>query len=323
MRLNVKYKQSLTKTDKQKKINAEKKKKGPKLMKDYMDNSACNIDNTDLNLTQMKYGTIASCEVTSFRLVEGTIGVEHSWLEVLLLMLSTVIRNYPNNFEKLFEENGVTNMFFCVDKVYGKYSFDKEQYKAYKIPDTEYYLEYLDTSSVIFEAIVGLTKCLDIPLDQIEFHLQNKVYTNGTLGFNILEETESIVNIDKLPEMIKTGIFMESVNILGDIVQAHRIDVALIAICNKFYDTFGILKLSILPSNSSTGVKILDNEDKLNKNIVRIRDSKIGVYTDGDVNGIVQFIKNSELMLDLDVESIRFKFKALKDKSKLKEWEVE
>ena len=46
MRLNVKHKQTLTKTDKQKKINAERKSKGPKLLKDYMDTSECNIDNT-------------------------------------------------------------------------------------------------------------------------------------------------------------------------------------------------------------------------------------------------------------------------------------
>lgn len=323
MRLNVQHKQTLTKTAKQKKINAEKKSKGPKLLKDYMDTSTCDIDNTSLNLTQMRYGTISSCNVDLLKTPDGDIPIKHSWLEVLLIMLSTVIRNHPNNFDKQFEENAVTNMFFVVDKVYGKYSFEQEQYKAYKIPNTDYYLEYLDSSATIFEAIVGLTKCLGIPLDQIQFHLRNNVYSDLNLRFNILEETESIVDVSGLPDMLKEGIHMVSVEILGEIVNAHRIDVALLAICNKLIDEFGVFRLSTLQSNQSTGIKVLEDGDELNKNIIRLRDSEIGVYSDGDQNGIVQFISDSVLLLGLEDNQLRFKFRALKDKSKLKEWEIE
>ena len=323
MRLNVQHKQSLSKTAKQKKINAEKKSKGPKLMKNYMDTSTCNIDDAELNLTQMKYGTIGSCDVISVAISEGTIEVKHSWLEVLLIMLSTVIKNNPNGFGKQFEDNSVTNMFFVVDKVYGKYSFEEEQYKAYKIPDTEYYLEYLDNSATIFEAIVGLVKCLEIPLDQITFHLRNKVYSNSNLRFDTLEEMESIVSVYKLPEMLKAGIHMVSVEILGEVVNAHRIDVALLAICNKFIDEFGAFRVSTLPSNKSTGVKVLEDGDELNKNIAKLRDSELGVYSDGDKDEIVQFLQESVLMLGLDEHQLRFKFKALKDKNQLKEWEHE
>lgn len=323
MRLNVKHKQALTKTEKQKKINAEKKSKGPKLLKDYMDTSECDIDNTILNLTQMKYGTISSCNVDLLRTPDGDIPIKYNWLEVLLLMLSTVITNNPDSFEKQFEDNAVTNMFFVVDKVYGKYSFEQEQYKAYKIPNTEYYLEYLDNSASIFEAIVGLTKCLRIPLDQIQFHLRNKIYSDSNLRFNILEETESIVGVDKLPEMLKVGIHMVSVEIFGEVVQAHRIDVALLAICNKLFDEYGAFRLSTLPSNESTGIKVLEDGDELNNNIVRIRDSEVGVYCDGDANGIVRFLQESALLLGLEEHQLRFKFRALKDKNKLKEWEHE
>lgn len=323
MRLNVQHKQSLTKTAKQKKINAEKKSKGPKLLKDYMDTSACDIDNTTLNLTQMKYGTIGSCNVVLLKTADGNIPIKHSWLEVLLLMLSTVIRNNPDGFGKQFEDNAVTNMFFVVDKVYGKYSFEQEQYKAYKIPNTDYYLEYLDTSATVFEALVGLTKCLGIPLDQMQFHLRNKVYSDSNLRFNILEETESIVGVDRLTEMLKAGIHMVSVEILGEVVGAHRIDVALLAICNKLLDEYGAFRLSTLQSNNSTGIKVLEDGDELNKNIIKLRDSEIGVYSDGDQDGIVQFIQENALLLGLERHQLRFKFRALKDKSKLKEWEHE
>ena len=323
MRLNVQHKQTLTKTAKQKKVNAEKKSKGPKLLKDYMDTSECNLDNVLLNLTQMKYGTVGSCNVDLVRTVDGDIKVKHSWLEVLLIMLSTVIINNPDNFERQFEDNAVTNMFFVVDKVYGKYSFEQEQYKAYKIPNTDYYLEYLDNSGTVFEALVGLTKCLGIPLDQMQFHLRNKIYSDSNLRFNILEETESIVGVDKLTEMLKPGVHMVSVEIFGEVVIVHRLDVALLAICNKFIDEFGAFRLSTLQSNDSTGIKVIEDGDELNKNIIRLRDSEIGVYSDGDQGGMVQFLIDSVLQLNLEDNQLRFKFRALKDKNTLKEWELE
>lgn len=323
MRLNVKYKQKLTKTDKQKKKNAEKKKKGPKLLQNYMDNSDCDIDNITLNLTQMKYGTIKCCDVDQLILSDGSIVIKNSWLEVLLIMFSTVINNKPDTYRIAFEENEATNMFVCVDTVYGKYSFDRAQYKAYKIPGTDCYLEYIDTSENIFNAIVGLTKCLGMQLDEIQFHLRNKIYTDSRLNFSTLDTCEEIVDIDSLEDKIKPGIHMVSAIILGEVVNAHRLDVALLAICNKLYDEYGAFRLSVLPSNSSTGIRVLEDGDELNKNIVRIRDSEIGVYCDGDVNGIIQFIKESMTVLEIGRGQIEFKFRSLKDKNQLKDWEIE
>jgi hypothetical protein len=323
MKLNVQYKKKLTKTDKQKKANAEKKKKGPKLMNDYMDNSACEHDNIALDITKMKYGTISSCDCDAIITADGTINVKNSWLEVLLIMLDTIITNNPDSFGKLFEENEVTSMFFVVDKVYGKYSFDKLQYKAYKIFDSGYYLEYVNTSEVVFKALVGCIKCMGLPLDQIQFHLRNKVYSNLNLRFDILEETESIVTVDELPDMLKAGIHMTSINILGEIIEVHRIDVALVAFCNVIFDKYGILKMSMIPSSQSTGVKILEDGDELNHNIMSIRESELGVYTDGDSVRIVEFIRNALEYLEIDKQQVKFKFKALKEKSKLKEWEID
>lgn len=324
MRLKTQYKQKLTKTNKQKKANIERKKKGPKLNKNYMDDSDYNGDNIDLDLTQMRYGIVRCCDVDSIQLSEGIISIKNSWIELLLIMLDTVISNNSTNLDTTLEENNVTNMFFCVDKLYGKYNFEQKQYqyKAYKIFNTDYYLEIVETSEVIFNAIVGLTKCLDIPLNGIRFHLKNKIYKDTKLSFDILEETETIVTINELEDNYKDEVFIVSMKIFNDTIQVHRLDVALIAFCNKIYDEYGIIKLASLPRYESTGV-ILNNTDDTNNNIVKIRDSEVSVYTDNDKSGIIKFIHDSMIMLDIDNNEIKFKLKSLKSKDKLKEWEVD
>lgn len=324
MKLNVKYKKpkkSIGSTSKTKK-KSSKNTKAVKLKSDYKDDSIVDIDNIELDLTQMKYGTITSCDVDRIITTDGVIEVQHSWLEVMLIMISTVIANYPDTFRESFEQNNVTNEFVIVDNVYGKYSFEKAQYKAYKIPNTMYYLEYIDYSGYIFNTIVGLTKCLGIAFNQIKFHLNNKIYSDK-LNFTTLEEYEEIVGLNKVAEKLKPGIHMVSVNILGEIVQAHRIDVALVAICNKLYDEYGAFRLTTLPSNESTGIKLLEDGDELNKNIIKIRDSEIGVYCDGDNEGIVKFLRESAMSLDLKDEQIQFKFRSLKDRKEIKEYEVD
>lgn len=324
MKLNVKYKKpkkSIGSTSKTKK-KSSKKTNAVKLKSDYKDDSIVYIDNIELDLTQMKYGTITSCDVDKIITTDGDIEVQHSWLEVMLIMISTVMANHPDTFRDMFEQNNVTNEFVIIDNVYGKYSFERAQYKAYKIPNTVYYLEYIDYSGYIFNTIVGLAKCLGIAFNQIKFHLNNKIYSDR-LNFTTLEEYEQIVGLSKVAECLKPGIHMVSVNILGEIVQAHRIDVALVAICNKLYDEYGAFRLTTLPSNESTGIKLLEDGDELNKNIIKIRDSEIGVYCDGDNEGIVKFLRESAMSLDLKDEQIQFKFRSLKDRKEIKEYEVD
>lgn len=320
MRLNVKYKQSLTKTEKQKKANKEKKAKGPKIRKDYNDTTEYKHDNIEMDLTKLSYGIIDSCDVDALLLPDGTIRISNSWLEVLLIMLDAVIENHPDDFVKLFEENAVTNQFFCVDKVYGKYTFEKEQYKAYKIFHSGYYLEAILNNANIFSAILGLTKCLEISLDEIKFHLRNKKYKDITLNFDMLEETESIVDINGLASMLKDGIHLVAIDILGVSTSVHRIDVVLMVFCNWAYENYGIGKVKSLGKHGNTGISLGDNTEDIPS--TQIKNSELHVYTDGDQNDIIQFIKNSMNKLEIGTDKIRFKFRALKKKGELKEWEL-
>lgn len=322
MRLNVKHKKTLTKTEKQKRINSEKKSKGPKLAKNYTDDSSYDGDNVMLDMTQMRYGVISSCDADYVVTNEGTIELKDSWLEFILISLYNVINNNKTTFQKLFEENEVTNMYFVVDKVYGKYVFDEQQYKAYNIYDTGYYLELISTSEVLFKAIVGLIKCMGVPLDQIKFHLKNKMFKDETLVFNNTEVDEVIVNIDDLDKALSDGGFISAVDMNGTIVNAHRLDVAFVAIVNILYDNYGALRLYSIPSSESTGIKEFEEGDELNSNVMQIRDSDIALYTDGNDKEIIKFISISMTILEIPKNNIRFKIRRNRKESEKKEWEI-
>ena len=322
MRLNVKHSSKLSKTDKQKKANKEKKSKGPKLLKNYRDLSEPKFDKASVNFTSMTYGVIEHCDLKSVKLENNIITVD-GWVELLILMLYNVISNHPNNFKDILANYEITNMFLCVDNVYGKYTFEQKQYKVYNIYDTGYYLELIEDSEIIFEALLALTKSMNIVFTEIEFNVCNKLLNALNTDFKHVLNNEIIVGIMDVPEYLVGGNHLISVEFLDETIFAHRLDILLVAFCNKLYDTYGIVGLKSLSSSDSTGICEITDDDITNEHIVRIKESNIGIYTDGDNLEILQFIINSMLKLGLSIDDIKFKYRQLKLDGTKKEWEVD
>lgn len=336
MRLQVKHSKPKGKTEKQKKINKEKKSKGPKISKYYNDMKEFKADSAEIDLTKLTYGIINSCDVNYIRLKveiedeetkqvktsEEIINIEQSWIELVLFMISNVIENYSDNFLQILGDNGVTNQTFSIDTMYGKYSFDKDKdYKVYKIYNTKYYLEAIINESNLFSAIIGLSKISGIALDEFKIGIENKKYKEVKLNFDILEDTESIVKISGVAPMLKQGIHLVGISIMGVNAEVHRMDVALYVFCSWLYKSFGESNLLTLPMCNETGISL--NLGDLNNKCEPIRNSNYCVCTDGNNDDIIRFIKNSMNKLDIGEEHVKFKFRALKKKEELKEWELE
>jgi len=309
MRLNTQHKQKLTKTEKSKKASREKKSKGPKLLRTYKSMDPYNTDAITIPITQMTYGVVKHFDLVEVVTHEGTIDIQYSWLQCLLIMIDTVMTNYPTKFNELFTKNEVTNQFFVIDTIYGKYSMD-DDYKAYKIFDKDYYLETTMTPDVIFNALVGLIKCLELPLDAIQFHVISKEFRNLNLKFDKVTDEEIVANLNEAYNYIKKDTFIDFISVLDVVVSVHRLDVALLAFCNIIYDKFGIQKLMTLPSNESTGITMVDPSEP-NPNIMPIRGSMVAVYSDRDIKGIYKFMKETTKALGLKEDDIKFKFKML------------
>lgn len=322
MRLQTKPKFKKGKTEKQKKIDKEKKSKGPKLCSNYTCMKPLKSASTKIDLTKLTYGHINSCDLVEVTMADGTINIDNSWTELLLIMIDALLSNKPDNFQTLLTENKVCNQWFNVDKVYGKYPLDSEIPKVYNIYNSGYYLEAVFSNENIFNAIIGLSKCIGYNLDEIQLGLKNKNYVDLDLNFDLLEEEETVVTPYELAPQLKAGIHMVSMSILGVNARVHRLDVALLILCNWLYDNYGMLKMLDLEACGNTGICLEENtEDDLIYQ--QIRDSKLSVYTDSNNDDIIKFFKQVLTTFNLDKKQILFKFRALKAKEKLKEYEID
>ena len=130
MRLRVHSNKKVKTTEKQKKINSEKKAKGPKISKNYRDVSipvASENGEVKADLTQLTYGMIDNCDLISVYTEDGTIELTGSWIELIISMMDTIISDNPDKFREIFMENEVTSPEMSVDSTYGKYVFDSRE----------------------------------------------------------------------------------------------------------------------------------------------------------------------------------------------------
>ena len=325
MKLNVE--RSDEKVDKPK-SKRKKKETGPKLCKNYKSMKSIRLHNVDLNMTKMTYGTMQACDVSYVCLEDGILTLENSWLEFILVLLNKLITDYPKDFRDKMLEFNITNQFFCVDNTYGKYSFTDVQYKVYKIIDTKYYLEFVDNVEYKFDAIYGLLRALEIPIDAVIFHLIDKEYIDLDLNMNKLSEVETVVNIDSLGSMIKSGIHMVSIDLQGESTRIHRVDVAMAALFNWAHKKYKNTQLLEIERVSCTGICKHSDIDSVGEELgtvsfTPITGSKLVLYTDGNEDDIVKFMQNTVKTLNIDSDKIKFKFRALKAKEKLKEYELD
>lgn len=325
MRLRVHSSKKVKTTEKQKKINSEKKAKGPKISKNYRDISihvASGNGEVKADLTQLTYGMIDNCDLISVYTEDGTVELTGSWIELIISMMDTIISDNPDKFREILMENEVTSPEMNVDSTYGKYTFDsREQYKVYSIYNSGYYLEAIFNNSNIFSAIVGLTKALKIPLNLIKFNMVLKGADLSKLGVSTVEDTSRQVDVDDINIVAKNGVFLSKVSILGVDVEVHRLDVALLIVLKIISKVCNDTLFDRLQTVGHTGVcKEIDCiEDKYEK----IGNTDYVVYTDGNVNDISDLLIQLRNTLVLDNDQFNFTIRTLKKKSELKEWEVD
>ena len=321
MRIKTVYKQKLTKTNKQKKKDKEKKKKGPKINSNYADTSEYNVSRAQLNFSQLRYGIIKHCELEGVQLPDGYIKLDKSWVELLILMLHTIYESDKAKFRDNLLEYEITNSNFCVDKMYGKYSFDSQQYQVYSIYDSGYMLEAIFSCSNIFNAIKGMLDCLEIEYDKILFFVKNPKYCDLELNFDLLDTDDIVANIYNIKDLLTDGTYIVSCEIMTVHTRINSLNMFLVVFCNWVYDTYGLPSVITLPRLDGTGVCLGEPDD--NTQYTYIKNSMAVVYTDDNIDDKIDFVKKSMEQLKIGKDQIKFKIKRIRKKTATKEWEVD
>lgn len=302
---------------------ANKKKFESKwINKNCFDETPFKLDRASLSLKQLRYGILSSHKLNSIQIELDTIRLKSSWIEFILIMLSQLITDNLDNFKDTLGKYGVTNSSFSVEKLYGSYSFDKREYKVYKIFDTGYYLELKEENRILFHSIIALIRALDIDPGTLKFNIEKHDIIKATPEEKLkktLDYNTGEVTIDEVEQSLIDGKHLAYIKIFDEITKVHHMDIALLAFCNVIYDKYGMQQLMLVQNDEETGICLSLNNTEYPS--ARIKDSMLNVYTSGKEESIVAFMNNTINKLKINKENIKFGFKVNEDTKH--EWEVD
>lgn len=348
MKLKLKSSNSKSKTsNKNTKAEAKKKQKEDNLYRSrkYALTECFKFAETDVTLNNLTYGHIINADVSRINLSGDILDIDSSWVGLILIMLDTLRINSKDEKEFLttLMDKEITDQAFCVDKRFGKYTFDKAMYKAYNLYNSGFYVESTFTHEVIYKVIINLAKALQIEPDRFSIHLVHKEYNKIDVLLDELEENSIAVNIEDSVPYFKGGVFLMDMGITNtsmkvqeliaqatsgkqssiiNIVKVHHIQEVIIIFLNYVYDTYDEKTMAKLVKIEG-GTFIRTNKTLENLPSMQIRDSKFEVYSDLNVESVVYFIKKSMEILNMDKDDIKLYFRKHKKKEEMKEWEVD
>lgn len=288
---------------------------------DYMDTTFVNVKNVLKSLSDLTYGDIMSCEVSYVIVDQAKIELKNSWSELILVMIDTVRVNHEDDFLDYVTVNGITDSFTCIGKTFGKYSFD-DTFHAYKLYDSDYYVEALFDTANIYRLLTTLAKCCKIEFKQMSLMLINNNVESLSAEEKVVFNSSDIVNIIDYRDAYKTGTFLNGVIINGRLTTLHRAEALLVLFCtflNKRY-TDKIFEKLDHEMDTCVVSKSDVNDDGLYQ---QIGDSDWYIKSNLNMSSALEFICDACNKLKLTSGQVEVCFKKLVDKDTVKEWEVE
>ena len=353
MKLKTVHKEKKVESSQTKKKRQSKSDKANKLSSNFNSLTPFKYKSGRIEVGKLTYGIIDSCELKSVETMDGLIELDGSWTEFILIMLDALISRKPDSFNHELTENKITNQWFMVDKYYGKYDFDHEQAKVYRIYNSGYYLEAVFNDENIFFAVVGLLKSLGYSYNEVSFNIKNIAMSMNDntedetekpvdLNIVVLDEEYETANLSNVLRKLKPGILMVGMELNGVRMKVHRIDVALKLFCEWVASVYNANPLLHTNAVGRTGVCISEdlyfadeadfredtgsNETGDSQGKVYFEQLVSGmlyVYTDLNQKDIVEYMRNVAKAIELKKDDCIFIFKYLKQSKRLKEWEVE
>lgn len=285
-----------------------------KVNKYYADESDMKSSSIKLSLDKLRYGLIKHGDVVSISIDGEKLDINGSWIGLILLMIET----YYNNQKPLIDAgqvNFIINLVkgkviskgLDVSNTYGIYDNEKP-YVAYKIVNTPYWLETNMETSSIFQAIVGLSKLLNIKYTSLEFSIVKKgeeYKEEIELNKFELEVKEEWTNVNNLDTELKNCIKITKIDLFGEVVNITSLFegiTRLVELIFKVYkmdaleyiignDGIGITTYKELPGYTIHKIENLDYSELIDGEDIKDKD-KLILYTNNSVDKQIEFLKD-------------------------------
>lgn len=325
MKLTLHSKKRKASTTKKKSETKKKENKVSKKDMFYLDISELpkNFNKKYIAVDKLCYKHIIYCDILSIKLGDEEVelvtkeeiqkkldgeNIElNSWVRLLLLMLSTIHANHPDNFVDYLMEKDITSQEFCVDTKYGKYTFDEVNYKAFKIFNTNFYLEARFTFDIIYKAFTSMLDLLGMNRKETSVQLMNNVFnTNDKVIYELEQYCQVHANVqDALSRMNKNS-NIKGVKILGvgaDIASDSMIPVVFLNVLKTNYkDNIEEVFDNLCKIGKTKVLKEPSENTKEKCHIISIgNNKKYYLYSDGEKESIFRFLITSMNNLKIDM----------------------
>lgn len=289
-----------------------KKKSTATIRKDFKSMQSIRVDEAQLSVDKICYGTIASCEVVGFYTPDGYVSVSKSWLEVLLILIDTVIENSDNQaeYKKTFMKYKVTSQTFNIDSQYGIVSLDpNRQYKVYKIYNRKLYLETLFQVSDIFQALIGLVKACGLTLDKFTVDLRSKEYYEKMDDFYIISDDEIISDISGWALVKNDNVRVKEFLVFSERVTSQSFAAAAWVFMSELFEKYANESeyiLDMLSDDSNIQIEV-NTGQSTDGGWTPLKCNKYLMNISGSDDEILKSIQN--IMTSLNIESNSFQIK--------------
>lgn len=282
------------------------KKKDNGLRKDYKDMQPCRVQTLEFPISKMTYGFIQSHDLKYIVTTEGRIDFRDSWIEFILYMMYSLIKAYPDTYKDLFRRNNVTTSALLLDKTYGTVKLDgKEQYRVFKLYDTDLYVESRFEAPEVFEAVAGLIKIYSGEYNTVFLGIEDKTLKKNLIDFENLDSNEKAYSVDEVLPALEDGYIITEIEIHNERLKITELDGVLYIFCKWVYDNFSDTGIKKLPKNKYVGVTLsINREDVDYNNLIK---TSYYIYTNHDNRDIINFIRKSIEVLKLDKNTIMLK----------------
>lgn len=293
----------------------DKKKAEVSIRRDFKSMQPIQVDEVQLSLDKICYGTINSCEVKGFIVSDKYIPVSKSWIEVLMILIDTVIENSKTvcEYKNTFMKYKVTSPTFNIDSKYGIVSLDpNRQYKVFQVYNRKIYLETLLQVSDIFQAIIGLAQACGYTLDKFKIDLVSKEYYEKINDFYLLDDSQIISDISGWTLVQSESVQVEEFLIFSERVVSPSFRVGAWMFMSKLLEDTNDAEHIIekLPNNSKVSIESNTGQVE-DANFTPLKGNKYLMKLDLSDDEIVNYIRT--IMRTFNIEESNFQIKVRRE----------
>ena len=269
----------------------EEKKKKPK--KKETDSKQIKKAYKNQPLSKLKFNMVSTGYLQAVYIEDNeTIILDHSWIELCLILLGTIHKCNKADYLKVLLKNNVLSTNFEVTSIKGEFIDNNSRIRTYEIAGSDFYLITDMNEKSIFKGIAGMASALSIKPDKMLLDIipLDRVITAVKLTEGTVAMRNTELSLAEAFISFNDSSRITSINILGYEKQLGTFTDAVLELINWLNEMYGEAKLVKSMKCNLRAVGIVENEKVDCIDIVKIGGTKLFLYDNNSNAGCIEYM---------------------------------